>query len=198
MPIENYIRIRSAKELAFHKKESSNGIYGWFLPVPTNRMFSDIAAVFEYFKGFNRIYSSEDVEGKRFSVRVTGRASEVGPGDLDLDEVPLYLQTLKFLPVLAPPLYVGYAYRQGGISERIKEHLRDGAFKSKLKQALSDADLSTRVSPVDFTVIYFRYTDYCFDCGYSFNPQQEELVLRALERTIFRSYFPLFNSKEGN
>ena len=198
MRLLDYVQIKSAKELAYSTPESSNGLYGWFLPTPKSKNFSDLSSVFEYLKDFSQVYGSEDLSGRRFSVTVKGKAADVQTGALTATEFQPYLQILPILSIFAPPLYVGYAMRSGGISERIKEHLKDSSFKKKLSQAIIDAKLASRVSPPDFSVIYFRFTAYCQDHSQHLDPHQELSVLRALERTAFRSYFPLLNSKEGN
>lgn len=196
--ILDYIGMTSASEVAFSKRIQSNGIYCWYLPAPKNDGSLNLDQIFRYLKGFRTVHTSEKIEGKRVSVDISGKESSLSPAALSEIETSAYMRAMQLLPILNPPIYTGYARRAEGISGRIKEHLRDGTFNDKLRQAIADADLSAIISPKDCTVIYFCFSNFCEDSNYQLTEIEEERVLRALERAFFCSYFPIMNTKEGN
>lgn len=192
----SYIKIEGAGRLANNVEINSGGVYAWYLPSPTMKSDLSISEINHYYSSVSDAIYSENAQTQRLRINVALNTNPIKPSGAAENYEQVIKSFIGVSGLFSAPVYVGSTVEQG-ISERVRQHLRIGAYKEKLLQRIRESGFDDNVYPEVMLVRYFPVDSFLSESEISINVSQRKALIEQIEETIFSIKMPPLNERRG-
>ena len=194
--VTDYIKTRTAEDLARRYEVTSGGIYAWHIPAPSEKLKLNLAEINEYYTSVSDAISKEYAETARSRVTISINKTPIESSPQAQECISTIRSFLDLVGIFSCPVYVGMTADQG-ISERIRQHLVRGAFNDRMMAAIQSSGYSDNIYLEAMLVRYFPVDDFLAANSLKLEREERVALIEQIEKSIFACRMPSLNKKRS-
>lgn len=195
-PIAEFIKVRTAEELAGRYEENSAGIYAWHIPGPTEKTRLGIDEINNYYASLSDAITKEALNTPRSTVTISINKTPIKSSIQAQSSVTTISDFIDLVGLFSYPVYVGMTAEQG-ISARIRQHLSQSGFNAKMMGAIEKSGFSDNIYLESMLIRYFPVDEFLAARGLILAAAERLALIEQIEQSIFSCRMPPLNDKRS-